>query len=219
MYCPFTPPSNPPGSKDCSEWETYNQENLPIRNNDTFRYDATHIEETADKIAADLTGIAGQAILSRLPSIDFPRSFPPDSMHLFYENVIPAMIRHYRGIFFKKHYVVDTSAGGAVGRGHGPRGGPGSSGGRRQSTVNLQSRVIEGMAEKADGGVGRGGIGSSRQRLQVPIVKFRKTPDPWNVDPKVWERIGKDQKVCKSVTTRILAARAGMYYQYCLDQS
>ena len=62
-----------------------------MRTNHGFRVDATHIQETAHREAADKTGIAGLAILAQLPSIDFPRSFPPDSMHLFFENVIPAL--------------------------------------------------------------------------------------------------------------------------------
>ena len=48
-----------------------------------------------------MTGINGLAVLANLTSIDFPRSFPPDSMHLFSENVIPDMCKHYRGAFFK----------------------------------------------------------------------------------------------------------------------
>ena len=71
-------------------------------NDHQFRADAVHIEETGHKEAADLTGISGLAILAQLPSIEFPRSFPPDSMHLFFENVLPALVRHYRGVFSKQ---------------------------------------------------------------------------------------------------------------------
>ena len=110
MYCPFLPPTDPPGSSDCSRWEEYDSENLPICDNNTFRFDATHIEETGDKKAADLTRISGLAILGKLASIDFPRSFPPDGMHLFFENVIPALVRHHRGVFFKKDYIADAVA-------------------------------------------------------------------------------------------------------------
>lgn len=42
-------------------------------------------------------GLKGLSILSQLTSIDFPRSFPPDSMHLWFENVLPDLIKHWRG--------------------------------------------------------------------------------------------------------------------------
>ncbi|KAI5836976.1 hypothetical protein DFP73DRAFT_452625, partial [Morchella snyderi] len=42
-------------------------------------------------------GIKGLSILSRLKSIHFPRSFPPDSMHLWFENIITDLVKHWRG--------------------------------------------------------------------------------------------------------------------------
>lgn len=42
-------------------------------------------------------GVKGISILSQLTSIDFSRSFPPDSMPLWFENVIPDSVRHCRG--------------------------------------------------------------------------------------------------------------------------
>ena len=48
----------------------------------------------------DAYGVKGASILGALPGIKFPWSFPPDVMHLFYENVIPRVTRHYRGVFF-----------------------------------------------------------------------------------------------------------------------
>ena len=40
--------------------------------------------------------VKGKSILGALPGIRFSWSFPPDVMHLFYENVIPIGIKHYR---------------------------------------------------------------------------------------------------------------------------
>jgi hypothetical protein len=164
-----------------------------MRTNDGFRADARHIQETGHTEAASLTGIAGLAILARLPSIDFPRSFPPDSMHLFFENVIPALTRQYRGIFFKRDPTADISesSNDVVRRRVGATGGP-----RRRTRSTIRSRstnshdVTRGAhasgAPEAASGVSKVGTGN---------LKFKKTSDPWNIVPKVWERIGHDQKV------------------------
>lgn len=47
------------------------------------------------------TGVNGRSILFELNSIRFPVSFPVDIMHGLFENVAPAMLRHWSGIFFK----------------------------------------------------------------------------------------------------------------------
>lgn len=194
VYCPFSLPLDPPDTVDQGHWESYDREDLPMRSNNEFRADAKHIEETAHKEAADRTGIAGSAILAQLPSIDFPRSFPPDSMHLFFENVIPALARHYRGVFFKRDHSTDraTSNTNPVST---ERSMPGSS--RKRKRVAINSHLTP--ARQTVIGAGASGsrvvesIGS--HPLQIGKQKFKRTSDPWNVGPKVWERIGCDQKV------------------------
>lgn len=47
-------------------------------------------------------GIKGRSILFELNSIRFPRSFPVDIMHLFFENIAPHMFRHWIGKFYPK---------------------------------------------------------------------------------------------------------------------
>ena len=46
-------------------------------------------------------GIKGRSILFELSSIKFPRSFPVDIMHLFFENVAPQMFKLWTSRFFK----------------------------------------------------------------------------------------------------------------------
>jgi hypothetical protein len=46
-------------------------------------------------------GIKGRSILFELSSIKFPRSFPVDIMHLFFENVAPQMFKLWSSRFFK----------------------------------------------------------------------------------------------------------------------
>ena len=57
----------------------------------------------------DSYGVKGKSILGALPGIRFPWSFPPDVMHLFYENVIPRIIKHYRGVFYMADTGTDTA--------------------------------------------------------------------------------------------------------------
>jgi len=49
-----------------------------------------------------ILGIKGKSILFELESIDFPRSFPIDIMHLFFENVAPQMFKLWSNQFFKE---------------------------------------------------------------------------------------------------------------------
>lgn len=194
IYCPFSPPLDPPGTVDRSHWERYHRGSLPMRNNLQFREDATHIEETAHKEAADRTGIAGLAILTRLSSINFPRSFPPDSMHLFFENVIPALVRHYRGVFFKRDHTAD---GATSDNDQGQSGRPAAGGSlkRKRSAVSSSSTAAPRAARRTNAKVGRGATSGTTQLPETRKLKFKKTSDPWNVEPKVWERIGRNQKV------------------------
>ncbi|GES97902.1 transposase domain-containing protein [Rhizophagus clarus] len=46
-------------------------------------------------------GIKGKSILFELLSIKFPRSFPIDIMHLFFENIAPQMFKLWSAHFFK----------------------------------------------------------------------------------------------------------------------
>ncbi|KAF8462282.1 hypothetical protein BDZ91DRAFT_638768, partial [Kalaharituber pfeilii] len=101
IYCPFNPPTNPPPTAtNQAHWRIYDPANLPMRKDEEWRYDAIHITQTMNFKRAEELGIHGQCILMRLTSIDFPRSFVLDSMHLFYINVIPAIFNHFRGKFF-----------------------------------------------------------------------------------------------------------------------
>src|SRR6266511_682185 len=49
-----------------------------------------------------ILGIKGRSILFDLKSIEFPRSFPIDIMHLFFENVVPQMFKLWSNQFFKE---------------------------------------------------------------------------------------------------------------------
>lgn len=101
VYCPFTPPNDPPSTATKKDkWETYHPRKMPLRCDNDWREDATHITTTIDTTWADELGFNGTCEFMRLQSIDFPRSFGIDPMHLFYENLIPNLFNHMRGKFF-----------------------------------------------------------------------------------------------------------------------
>jgi hypothetical protein len=119
-------------------------------------------------------------------------------MHLFFENVIPALVRHYRGIFFKKDIAaVDVSAR-LIGN-HDQESSRPTRGSRscRGVAANSRSSTTHGAVRGPTDGarLDQGGMGRAPLAPQARQVKFKKTSDPWNVGPKVWERIGLDQKV------------------------
>lgn len=58
---------------------------------------ATTITE-AERLAKQY-GVKGTPVLSFLDSLDFPRSFPYDFMHLIWENLIPNLVLHWTGEF------------------------------------------------------------------------------------------------------------------------
>ncbi|KAI5845146.1 hypothetical protein DFP73DRAFT_477096, partial [Morchella snyderi] len=110
LYCPISPPTDAPDTAKLRKgsgypWASWERDDLPMRNDREFRRVAEHI---ASKGATDLSskyGVKGLSILSQLTSIDFPRSFPPDSMHLWFENVIPDLVKHWRG---KYRVIIET---------------------------------------------------------------------------------------------------------------
>ncbi|GAB1527436.1 hypothetical protein RhiTH_010611 [Rhizoctonia solani] len=48
---------------------------------------------------AQYYGINGECLFARLRSIDLPSSFPYNIMHLFFENLVPNMVKHWIGEF------------------------------------------------------------------------------------------------------------------------
>src|SRR3989337_1750642 len=53
------------------------------------------------KLFIYFVGIKGKSVLFELLSFNFPRSFPIDIMHLFFENVVLHMFKLWAGQFFK----------------------------------------------------------------------------------------------------------------------
>jgi hypothetical protein len=67
-----------------------------------------------------LLGIAARSILLNLKSLKFPRAFPIDIMHLFFENISINMFKHWSGMFFKNSnnegYIISNTIWKAIGK-------------------------------------------------------------------------------------------------------
>ncbi|KAI5839074.1 hypothetical protein DFP73DRAFT_484544, partial [Morchella snyderi] len=112
LYCPMSSPMDAPRTaRERKEsgypWTDWDRDHLPMRSNEELRRVATQIAQRgANTKQISKYGVKGLSILSQLKSIDFPRSFPPDSMHLWFENIIPDLVKHWRGKYRPK--VVQT---------------------------------------------------------------------------------------------------------------
>lgn len=81
----------------------YDAATLPLRTHAEVVSQALTVDAAANatqqaKLSRD-TGIKGSSILMDLPSLEFPRCFPYDFMHLIYENVLKNLILLWTGGF------------------------------------------------------------------------------------------------------------------------
>ena len=138
VYYPLEPPNDVIRTK-------YNPRALPLRTHQSYTEDISAImiaEGTArDREQRDRgiesfefqwmlnyftmspflsIGVNGRSVLFELSSIKFPTSFPVDIMHGLFENVAPAMLRHWNGTFFKDghggEYVLHTQTWATIGQ-------------------------------------------------------------------------------------------------------
>ncbi|GET53357.1 transposase domain-containing protein [Rhizophagus irregularis DAOM 181602=DAOM 197198] len=95
-------PCSMPRTSDITDFDP---KELPKRTEDNFLNDISKIiNETNKKTKVSVikeTGINGRSILFELKSTKFPRSFPVDIMHLFFENISINMFKHWSGTYFK----------------------------------------------------------------------------------------------------------------------
>ncbi len=81
----------------------YDPGNLPLRTHDDFLTQGREVIEAETDTDADelakLYGVKGVPLLSYLPSLSFPHSFPYDFMHLIWENLMPNRVRLWTSKF------------------------------------------------------------------------------------------------------------------------
>ena len=174
-YCPIHMPhgENVPINHDSRGKPYYDIFNLPLRNDGETREAARSIVSLGGpgEHLAKLHGINGEAILSRLKSIDMICSFPPDGMHLWWENIVPDLVKHWRGRFES----VQTAAGN------------GTTGMTEGNYPNSNPERPTKRVRRNDGNAWDITAKASRSS-----TKFVRTSDPWNIPPGIWDRIGRD---------------------------
>jgi hypothetical protein len=81
----------------------YDPSNLPLRSHTQLLEQANEVQGAltnaeAERLAKQY-GIKGLPLLSCLPSLEFPTSFPYDFMHLIWENLVKNLVLHWTGEF------------------------------------------------------------------------------------------------------------------------
>ena len=91
----------------------YKPGTLPERTHQSYLLAISNLENSRAKSKhAQLikaSDINGRSILFELQSIKFPDSFPVDIIHSLFENVAPAMFRHWTGTLLKENDAFNIS--------------------------------------------------------------------------------------------------------------
>lgn len=99
VYCPLRTPHDTPQESVFN----YDPANLTLRNNATYRHVANETLEcenyNPNARPRPIYGVAQYSVFYELDTIDFPRSFPVDVMHLVFQNVVPKMYLWWTGTF------------------------------------------------------------------------------------------------------------------------
>lgn len=106
IYYPLLPPKQ-------SNNIHYKPDALPERTHQSYLLGIGDLENSRTKTeraqSIKASGISGRSILFELRSIKFPDSFPVDIMHGLFENVAPAMFRHWTGTLLKENDTFNIS--------------------------------------------------------------------------------------------------------------
>ena len=103
IYCPLQTPEGWPETAAFN----HDPDQLPLRDDATYRRVAAetlpHEAFNPNTRGRPEYGIAQYSMFYQLDTIDFPRSFPNDVMHLIFLNVVPNLFRWWSGEFLKKN--------------------------------------------------------------------------------------------------------------------
>lgn len=102
-YYPHKPPKDYKPPAGTRQPLVYDPSDLPLRSHSQFIKDGLYSQSapnpTQAKKRAQESGVKGVPLLSQLPSMYCPLSFPFDFMHLVYENVIKNLIQFWCGTY------------------------------------------------------------------------------------------------------------------------
>jgi hypothetical protein len=102
-YIPLDRSRHPDVRNATSAVKVYDPENFPLRTHDEILQQGREVDScetnTAAKRLSTKYGIKGVPVLSYVPGISFPLSFPYDFMHLIWENLIKNLILLWTGEF------------------------------------------------------------------------------------------------------------------------
>ena len=102
-YVPLNRSQHPTVKNDHKAVKVYQPQSLPLRNHDEFLRSARLVQMASTNAGSErlakASGIKGIPLLSHLPSLFFPASFPYDFMHLIFENVIKNLVLLWTGDF------------------------------------------------------------------------------------------------------------------------
>lgn len=228
MYCPHKIPDDPPKAfldAEASKKRTaelspdkaeplfamdkdYTFKNPGRRTDKGFRDVGNHVAKHGDAAFAKLHGINGRFAFSDISTICFTESFPPCSMHLFFENVLPNVTRHFRGKGFKSS-TVDGNAHLSSSE-ESDEISDESSGNEDNDSDHVPTflnqtksskRKRSSHAKKAAKTSKRGSKKQKKMDAQSKVVaeerRYKKknyieNEDPYNIKPRSWKRIGKE---------------------------
>lgn len=137
-----------------------------MRTDHESRVIAKHVVRTGDDKAAQKYSVKGPSCLAELSSIHILRSFPPDAMHIWWENVIPDVVRHWRGKYFSEIALAEIGA----------------------ANYDADDESEEENTTKGRRGSNR----ATGKQKKAPATKFVKTGDPHNILSEEWAEIGSD---------------------------
>jgi hypothetical protein len=158
-----------------------------------------------------------------LNSIDFPGSFPPDLMHLVYENVVPALFRHFRGVFFrskaKTHNISQNAMETMELTGAKPTG-------LVEASAQDSEQVHDTCSSGSESNSGHDNPPRNNQKCSRPgqlrsgkdekqLAKFVIMDDPWNIHPDQWTRIGQAFEQSAAHFPTSFGEPLRNFYRYC----
>lgn len=202
LYCPITPPIDTPLEAQTRKgsgypWIEWDRSGLPMRNDIDFQRAARQVaRKGATAKQKSKYGVKGLSILSRLSSIDFPRSFPPDSMHLWFENIIPDLVKQWRGKF--RVDAPEASDGGSVADNESSDTEITKSESNAGENIPNSKRRKTNKQKWSSQRLKRNKKGKERKKTQKE-PKAIATDDEYNIKPQDWEEIS--QQIANSAST------------------